>query len=101
MPCPTSCKPADDAAIERLLREVAATTWRSLETDKMAPRAEKCAVDERLKVYGVIGLKVSDLSIAVGNVATNTRNTAMVIGEKGADMITRELGRILVEGDLV
>lgn len=93
--------PADDAAIEQLMREVTATTWHSLGTNKMAPREDKGVVDEDLNVYGVTGLKVIDLSVAPQNVAANTNNTAMVIGEKGADIIARELGVVLSEGPLV
>lgn len=93
--------PADDAAIVQFLREVTETTWHSLGTNKMAPRAAKGVVDENLNVYGVTSLKVIDLSIAPGNVAANTNNTAMVIGEKGADIIARELGLVLSEGPLV
>jgi choline dehydrogenase-like flavoprotein len=48
-----------------------------------------------LNVYGVGGLKVVDLSIAPGNVGGNTNNTAMMIGEKGADIIAKELGIVL------
>lgn len=86
----------DDAAIEQFLRENINTTWHSLGTAKMAPRAQKGVVDQDLAVYGVRGLKVVDLSIAPENVGANTNNTALVIGEKGADIIARELG--LVKG---
>jgi len=92
----------DNVAIEELIREVVATTWHSLGTNKMAPREKKRGVvDEHLNVYGVGGLKVVDLSIAPQNVAANTNNTAMVIGEKGADIIARELGVVLSEGPLL
>ena len=86
----------DDKAIEKFLRENINTTWHSLGTAKMAPRAQKGVVDQNLTVYGVEGLKVVDLSIAPENVGANTNNTALVIGEKGADIILKELG--LVKG---
>ncbi|KAK3328178.1 alcohol oxidase-like protein [Cercophora scortea] len=82
----------DDAAIEQLVREITNTTWHSLGTNKMAPREELGVVDKDLNVYGVRGLKVIDLSIAPENVGANTNNTAMMIGEKGADIVARELG---------
>ncbi|KAH7409702.1 hypothetical protein BKA64DRAFT_665641 [Cadophora sp. MPI-SDFR-AT-0126] len=82
----------DDNVIERFLRENINTTWHSLGTAKMAPREKMGVVDESLSVYGVEGLKVIDLSIAPENVGANTNNTALVIGEKGADIIARELG---------
>ena len=104
--------PEDDKAIEQFLREKVQTTWHSLGTNKMAAyssvrsrrESEKegdmegrmevgggGVVDAQLNVYGVKGLKVVDLSIAPGNIGGNTNNTAMVIGEKGADIIAGEL----------
>ncbi|KAI1773250.1 GMC oxidoreductase [Hypoxylon cercidicola] len=84
--------PEDDKAIEQHLRENIQTTWHSLGTAKMAPREEMGVVDKSLSVYGVQGLKVVDISIAPENVAANTNNTAMVIGERAADIIANELG---------
>ncbi|RYO86963.1 hypothetical protein DL764_008930 [Monosporascus ibericus] len=81
-----------DAAIEQWLRERVGTLWHSLGTRKMAPRSELGVVDPDLSVYGVQGLKVADLSIPPLQVGANTNNTAMVIGEKAADIIIREMG---------
>jgi choline dehydrogenase-like flavoprotein len=36
--------------------------------------------------------KIADLSIPPGNVGANTNNTALVIGEKAADIILNDLG---------
>ncbi|KAJ8120096.1 hypothetical protein ONZ43_g3105 [Nemania bipapillata] len=55
-------------------------------------REELGVVDKDLNVYGVKGLKLADLSIVSENVAANTNNTAIVIGEKAADIIIGELG---------
>ncbi|KAI6549017.1 hypothetical protein MCOR09_011630 [Pyricularia oryzae] len=52
----------------------------------------KGAVDSSLNVYGVKGLKVVDLSIVPENIGGNTNMTAIAIGEKGADILLRELG---------
>ncbi|KAL2293397.1 hypothetical protein FJTKL_05314 [Diaporthe vaccinii] len=82
----------DDKAIEQYLRENIQTTWHSLGSCKMAPREEMGVVDGSLNVYGVQNLKVADLSIPPENVGANTNNTALVIGEKAADIIVRELG---------
>jgi alcohol oxidase len=82
----------DDAAIEQWLRENVNTTWHSMATCKMAPREENGVVDPSLNVYGVTGLKLADLSIAPANVGANTNNTALVIGEKAAEIIIAELG---------
>ena len=82
----------DDKAIEQWIRGNVATTWHSLGTCKMAPREKKGVVDEHLNVWGTKGLKLADLSIPPMNIGGNTNNTAMVVGEKAADLILKELG---------
>jgi len=81
----------DDKAIEQWLRENVNTTWHSLGTCKMAPEEENGVVDARLNVHGVKGLKIADLSIPPENVGANTNNTALMIGEKAADIILADL----------
>lgn len=82
----------DDEAIEDFLRKNIQTTWHSLGTCKMAPREAGGVVDGSLNVYGTTNLKVCDLSIPPENVAANTMNTALLVGEKGADIFLKELG---------
>ncbi|OTB01433.1 putative alcohol oxidase [Hypoxylon sp. CI-4A] len=82
----------DDAVLEKWIRENVSTTWHSLGTCKMLPRDQKGVVDASLGVYGVSGLKIADLSIAPRNVAANTNNTALAVGEKAADIFISELG---------
>lgn len=86
--------PEDDMILEQFLRENINTTWHSLGSAKMAPREKLGVVDRDLNVYGVKGLKLADLSIAPKNVGGNTNNTALVVGEKAADIIMRELGLV-------
>jgi alcohol oxidase len=81
----------DDQIIEDFLRAHVETTWHSLGTCKMAPLEENGVVDERLNVYGVLGLKVADLSVPPRNVAANTMNTAVAIAEKAADILIEDL----------
>ncbi|KAG2111065.1 GMC oxidoreductase-domain-containing protein [Suillus cothurnatus] len=82
----------DDEAIDRYNRDRVKTTWHSLGTCAMKPRADQGVVDARLNVYGVTNLKVADLSIVPKNVGTNTYSTALLIGEKAAMIIADELG---------
>lgn len=81
----------DDAAIEKFLRANVATTWHSMGTCPMRPQEKDGVVDKELNVYGVQGLKCVDLSV-MGQIGANTNNTAFVIGEKGAEILIRELG---------
>ena len=57
----------------------------------MAPREKGGVVDADLNVYGVAGLKLCDLSICPGNVGANTNNTALLVGEKAADILIKDL----------
>jgi alcohol oxidase len=82
----------DDVAIEQWLRENVNTTWHSLGTCKMAPKEENGVVDASLGVHGLEGLKIADMSIPPENVGANTNNTALLIGEKAADIFIKELG---------
>ncbi|KAI0886205.1 putative alcohol oxidase [Annulohypoxylon maeteangense] len=82
----------DDIVLEKFLRENVSTTWHSLGTCKMLPREQDGVVDRNLSVYGVKGLKIADLSIAPRNVAANTNDTALAVGERAADIFIRELG---------
>lgn len=77
----------DDRVLETWLRGNVGTTWHSLGTCRMGG-----VVDERLRVMGIEGLRVADLSVAPGNVGANTGVTAMVIGERAAGLFGQELG---------
>lgn len=83
---------ADDAAIEEWIRGNLNTTWHSLGTCAMRAREAGGVVDGALNVHGTQGLKVADLSMVPENVGANTNNTALVVGEKAAVIIGRELG---------
>jgi alcohol oxidase len=72
----------EDAIIDKWVRENVSSPWYSLGTCKMAS----------LERDGVDGLKLADLSIVPRNIAANTNNTALVIGEKAADIFIQELG---------
>lgn len=84
--------PDDDAVIEEWIRGNLNTTWHSLGTCAMREREKGGVVDRALNVYGTKGLKVADLSMVPENVGANTNNTALVVGEKAAVIIGRELG---------
>jgi alcohol oxidase len=82
----------DDKVIEDWIRGNLNTTWHSLGTCAMREKEDLGVVDGDLNVYGTKGLKVADLSMVPENVGANTNNTALVVGEKAAVIIGRELG---------
>ncbi|KAI1176571.1 alcohol oxidase-like protein [Nemania sp. FL0916] len=83
---------ADDELIKTFVRERVGTISHGLGTCRMAPEQDMGVVDADLNVYGTERLKIADMSIAPGNVSGNTMNTAVLIGEKAADIIIKELG---------
>lgn len=77
----------------------------------MKPREQGGVVDKRLNVYGTTNLKCVDLSICPvsdsisglstvnrysytnqDNLGTNTYSSALLVGERGADLIAEDLG---------
>jgi len=61
-------------------------------TTPMKPREQGGVVDKDLNVYGVEALKIADLSIIPSQVGANMYSTAMLVGEKAATIIAKELG---------
>ena len=56
----------------------------------MGPDAGENVVDTRLRVYGVEGLRVVDASIFPTVTSGNTNAPAIMVGEKGADLILED-----------
>jgi len=82
----------DDRAIDEWIADHVETTWHSLGTCAMKPREEGGVVDARLNVFGTENLKCVDLSICPDNLGTNTYSSALLVGEKGADLLCEDLG---------
>ncbi|KAH7081003.1 hypothetical protein FB567DRAFT_631146 [Paraphoma chrysanthemicola] len=76
-----------DADIDAFIRSSASTMFHPAGTSKMGPRAEGGVVDGELKVYGVEGLRVVDLSVVPILPASHTMTTAYAVAEKAADII--------------
>jgi choline dehydrogenase len=85
---PTDALLDSEAALDAwLLREVTHTHHLS-GTCKMGPASDPLAVvDQRGRVHGLSGLRVADCSIMPDCVRANTNATAMMIGERMADLI--------------
>jgi len=81
----------DRAAIEADIRKRADTQYHPVGTCKMGPDSDPSAVvDARLKVKGVLGLRVADASIMPTIIGGNTNAPSIMIGEKCAEMIRQD-----------
>ena len=71
------------------IRQTAGTTYHPTSTCMMGQHAN-AVVDTALRVHGVEGLRVIDASIMPTVVSGNTNAAAVMIGEKGADMVLED-----------
>lgn len=74
-------------AAKAYLKKTVLSNWHSTSTCAMMPRELGGVVDERLRVYGVKGLRVVDSSIMPLIVRANTQSTVYAVAERVADFI--------------
>lgn len=77
-----------DEALERFARTKGGTVFHASGTCRMGGDA-RSVVDPSLRVRGVERLRVIDASVMPTMVSTNTNAAAVMIGEKGADLVLR------------
>ncbi|KAJ8065062.1 hypothetical protein OCU04_005775 [Sclerotinia nivalis] len=78
------------AQIEEFIRETVVSENHHVGTASMLPRKLGGVVDERLRVYGVKGLRVVDASVIPMLVAAHLQATVYGVAEKGARMILED-----------
>ncbi len=87
---PTDETLASDDALDRWLQETVSIAGHTACTCRMGPEDDPMAVvDQFCRVYGVEGLRVVDASVMPDLVRANTNATAIMIGERAADLIRR------------
>jgi len=81
-----------DDEIESFARQYGVSSWHLIGTARMGSSDDPGAVvDERLRVHGVKSLRVVDASIMPDSPSATTFAATIMIGEKGADMIAKDL----------
>jgi len=81
-----------DEQLLECARNIAQTIYHPTSTCKMGTDATS-VVDERLRVHGIKNLRVVDASVMPAIVSGNTNAPAIMIGEKGSDMIIEDAKR--------
>lgn len=82
---------ASDKYWECHIRTISMTIYHPVGTCKMGPNWDpQAVVDPRLRVYGIGGLRVIDASIMPTIPSGNTNAPAIMVGEKGADLVKED-----------
>jgi choline dehydrogenase len=79
----------DSAGLLDYARATGQTAWHTVGTCRMG-RPDEGVVDTRLRVHGVHGLRVIDASVMPTIPSSNTNAAAIMMGERGADLILED-----------
>ncbi len=82
---------ANDAGLERFIRETGRTIYHCVGTCKMG-EDPMAVVDSRLRVHGMEGLRVVDASVMLTVTTANTNGPTIMIAEKASAMILEDAG---------
>lgn len=79
-----------EAAMVEDIRRRAGSVFHPVSTCAMGPDPRRAVVDHRLKVHGIVGLRVVDASVFPSVTSGNTNAPTIMVGEKGADLVLGE-----------
>ena len=81
----------DDASLAKAAGDIGTTIFHPVGTAKMGSASDPTAVvDERLRCYGIAGLRVADASVMPTITSGNTNTPTAMIAEKAAQMILED-----------
>jgi choline dehydrogenase-like flavoprotein len=81
----------DDASLAKAAGDIGTTIFHPVGTAKMGTANDPMAVvDERLRFYGIAGLRVADASVMPTITSGNTNTPTAMIADKGAAMILED-----------
>jgi choline dehydrogenase-like flavoprotein len=81
----------DDASLAKAAGDIGTTIFHPVGTAKMGTANDANAVvDERLRFYGITGLRIADASVMPTITSGNTNTPTAMIAEKGATMILQD-----------
>ena len=81
---------ASDVELDDFIRSNAWTVFHQCGTCRMGRDTAGTVVDERLRVHGITGLRVVDASIFPSIPTGNTNAPAIMVGERGAELILED-----------
>lgn len=84
---PPEVQSMSDEAIVEDFRQRCGTVFHPVGTCRMGPDRHDSAVDPRLRVHGVDGLRVIDASVFPNVTSGNTNAPTIMVGQKGADLV--------------
>jgi choline dehydrogenase-like flavoprotein len=81
----------DEASLAKAAGDIGTTIFHPVGTAKMGrPDDANAVVDERLRFYGIAGLRIADASVMPTITSGNTNTPTAMIAEKGAAMILQD-----------